>query len=138
MATRRRRWRRTPPIRSGEWDLHSCTCTVYRIYDRRGTLLYVGIAENLGRRIGEHLRTAPWSSQAASVEWDEYEDRHRAEEVEGESIGALKPLYNNQGNRHWDAKAIPLGPVPWRALPPAVRARHARATHRRLALGDRL
>lgn len=120
------------------WDLLAFTCYVYRVYDGRGILLYVGISENLGRRIGEHVTQSEWGGKARRVEWDEYLSRDVAEEVEADQIQALKPLYNKVSNNYWDAKAIPLGPVPWRALPPAVRGSHARAAGRRIALGDRL
>lgn len=123
---------------SGEWDLLGFTCCVYRVYDHRGILLYVGIADNLGRRIGQHLGQSEWGGRARRVEWDEYDCRETAEEVEAEQIQALKPLYNKVSNTYWDATAIPLGPVPVAALPPAVRARHAQGAARRIALGDRL
>ena len=76
---------------------------LYRMFDREGTLLYVGITNNFGRRWARHAATQPWypDVQRQTVDW--YPSREDAEREEVDAIKAEVPKYNTMHS-----------PVPWR------------------------
>lgn len=68
---------------------------LYRLYDASNRLLYIGIAENPGRRWDQHATTKPWWPQVAekTVEWRD--TREEAAAAEAEAIRTELPLFNN-------------------------------------------
>lgn len=87
---------------------------VYRAYCRCGDLLYVGVADDLFRRLHGHRRDgSPWEPDMVRLEYSIYRTRVEAERVERAEIRELHPLYNK-------THAIPrarLAFLPWpRAL----------------------
>lgn len=70
---------------------------LYRFYDRRERLLYVGISNDPWRRWREHVRTQPWypSVQHQAVTWYESEDLARAAETA--AIHDERPRFNIAG-----------------------------------------
>lgn len=72
--------------------------TVYRFYDRAGTLLYVGIT-GAGRARGEqHSRNAEWWPFVARQEVEHVSNRVIAERREKELIHQFRPPFNTQHN----------------------------------------
>lgn len=71
--------------------------TVYRAYDDAGTLLYVGCAVNVEKRMAQHRRTAAWYADMARTETVEYPSRGLALAAEAEAIRAEHPAYNVSG-----------------------------------------
>jgi predicted GIY-YIG superfamily endonuclease len=66
---------------------------VYRCYDAEGTLLYVGLSNNLVGRIAKHKRR-DWWPDVASLETVEYPDRESAQYAERDAIHHEKPVHN--------------------------------------------
>jgi predicted GIY-YIG superfamily endonuclease len=67
---------------------------VYRHYDRKGNLLYVGMTDDPHARLKAHRRDSQWVDQAATFtgEWfDSWMDAKWAETV---AIQTEKPLFN--------------------------------------------
>ena len=71
---------------------------VYRFYDTGDALLYIGIADKIGRRWDEHARSQLWwgEVQRQTVTW--YDHRSEAERVEVDAIRDEHPRYNVRGN----------------------------------------
>ena len=73
---------------------------LYRLFDSRGDLLYIGIAADPERRQKEHAGNKAWWPQVAvhSVEW--HDTRDLALAAEARAIQAERPRYNRQHNLH--------------------------------------
>lgn len=70
---------------------------VYEAYDDEGTLLYVGVAVDIDRRLAQHAATKNWWPMVCLVDAARYEDRTIALTVESHAILTRSPLYNVQG-----------------------------------------
>ena len=70
---------------------------LYRFYDAREELLYVGITDEPWRRWREHVRTKPWYPRVKhqAITW--YEDKAAAEAAEREAIRSECPRFNIAG-----------------------------------------
>ncbi|MFJ8852345.1 GIY-YIG nuclease family protein [Streptomyces sp. NPDC102437] len=67
---------------------------VYRCFAETGTLLYVGVAEDFGKRWREHAGLKPWWPEVARQTVDWYDSRDEALRVEKEAIQAERPAHN--------------------------------------------
>lgn len=67
---------------------------VYRLYDRRGLLLYTGITADLSSRFTKHRRKKPWWPDVAEARVETYPDRWLALAVEQSSIAHERPVHN--------------------------------------------
>jgi len=67
---------------------------VYRLFDADGKLLYVGVANNYGRRWEQHAAEKPWWPEIAreAVEW--HQDRPSALAAEAHAIMREQPRFN--------------------------------------------
>jgi predicted GIY-YIG superfamily endonuclease len=76
--------------------LASRRTAVYRLRDKEGRLLYVGITVNPNIRFGEHAAEKPWWSAvdmgATKIEW--YKNRALAKAAETKAIQTENPIYN--------------------------------------------
>jgi hypothetical protein len=73
---------------------------LYRHFNDKGVLLYVGIAHDGFARLREHGRQAPWFCQIAFVTLEHFATREEAEQAEHDAIVGENPLYNvSAGNR---------------------------------------
>lgn len=90
---------------------------LYRFYDERETLLYVGITCDPWRRWREHVRDKWWYPQVKhqAVTW--YESRPEAEVAEWWAIRREHPNFNIAGAVRPVADEVPASPAPL----PAVR-----------------
>lgn len=72
----------------------SARTALYRLYDARGDLLYVGITNNTHRRWGQHELCQPWWHlvRDTSVQW--FEDRGEVETAEVVAIETERPRFN--------------------------------------------
>lgn len=86
---------------------------LYRLYDATGALLYMGITQDLRKRMREHARSQPWWGDVATrtVTW--YESWPRAFHAETIAIAQEKPKHN-------------VAKRPWGELPPDRRPRRLR------------
>lgn len=67
---------------------------VYRFFDNRDELLYVGVTRDLGTRIAAHRRSSPWWAEAARAEVVFYDSMAAARAAEAAAIVAERPRYN--------------------------------------------
>ncbi len=118
----------TPPQPVLGGDLLPCIAGsyVYQAYGLDDLLLYVGVADNLYRRLGAHCATSPWYHKVQRITWQQFADREDAERAERETIRRLRPKYNVVYNDEV-LIARELGhsrrysPEDWRRLGQAVR-----------------
>lgn len=68
--------------------------TLYRAFAEDGTLLYVGIAGDPGRRFNEHALLSAWWTEAARLTLAHYPSRASAMSAELAAIRAERPVYN--------------------------------------------
>lgn len=73
------------------------TCTLYRAYDDRDRLLYVGISDGEFLRLAQHAASAPWTVYAVTIRLERFPLRSLAEAAEREAIATEDPVWNYQG-----------------------------------------
>jgi len=73
---------------------------VYRLFDDEGALLYVGIADHIGRRWDQHAVAQPWwpQVQRQTVTW--FPSRGDAADAEIQAIRSEHPVHNVRHNEH--------------------------------------
>jgi predicted GIY-YIG superfamily endonuclease len=80
---------------------------VYEAYDAFGNLLYVGITNNLKRRLKEHQSRAKWWNQQTEVRHTLYPSRDEAKEQESRVIANRSPVFNiAETDKHADAVRV--------------------------------
>lgn len=72
---------------------------LYRIYDRDGILLYVGISRSFGRRWSDESHEKPWWGDVQRMTVDWYPTRQEAEIAESRVIRSERPVHNVAHNR---------------------------------------
>ena len=75
-------------------DLQNSETFVYRAYNKMGTLIYVGITCDVGRRMSQHKAQKPWWGKVQKITIRKYDTRQEAERIERQSILRYKPKYN--------------------------------------------
>lgn len=70
---------------------------VYKAFNKRGDLLYVGITNNPKNRLREHKDDSIWWEDKDQMTWDMYETRGQAETAELLSIRTENPVFNITG-----------------------------------------
>jgi hypothetical protein len=71
--------------------------SLYRLYDRQGALLYVGISVSALRRLSEHSQDKSWWDEVVSITLVRYPDRRSAEAAELWVIANEVPVHNVTG-----------------------------------------
>jgi excisionase family DNA binding protein len=72
---------------------------VYRAYSQEGALLYVGMSDNVERRLEAHRSSkSEWVGRLAKVTVQPHPDRAAAAVAELEAIRSERPLYNVSGS----------------------------------------
>lgn len=89
-------------------DMHA----VYRMYDERGHLLYVGVTGDLGQRLGEHS-VKRWFPLVETVRLEWFPHRAAAAIAEKRAIIAEHPRYNKAGMK---PPKLPPRPEPSRPV----------------------
>lgn len=72
---------------------------LYRFFGAGGTLLYIGITNEIPRRLKQHSGDKPWWLGVSSITVEHYPSREAVLEAERRAIITEKPLYNDQHNR---------------------------------------
>lgn len=67
---------------------------IYRVYDRRGRLLYIGCTTSVSTRLAYHRTGADWWPRARDWRVRLYPSIERAQAVEARAIRRLKPEFN--------------------------------------------
>lgn len=70
---------------------------LYVCRDRSNSAVYVGITEDMAKRMRNHQEKS-WWTEVAWVETTPFDSRGEAVDAEKEAIGNLKPKYNRQHN----------------------------------------
>lgn len=73
--------------------------SLYRLFDDKHHLLYVGISASAIARLSQHISEKPWASEIAHVSVEHYETRAEAAEAEREAIRLERPRHNVVHNR---------------------------------------
>ncbi len=68
---------------------------VYRMLDREGRVLYIGVTGHVGQRFGDHAMKR-WFPLVATITLEWYPDKDAAVQAEREAILAERPPYNSQ------------------------------------------
>lgn len=71
---------------------------LYRYFDDKDRLLYIGISSSLGGRHKTHIGSSHWMELTARSEVVRYPSRAKAEDAEREAIKTEQPLFNKQHN----------------------------------------
>lgn len=72
------------------------TVNLYRHFNAKRVLLYVGISLSAVYRLSQH-RASPWANEIAHVEIENFPSREEALEAENRALKNEKPLYNVVG-----------------------------------------
>jgi predicted GIY-YIG superfamily endonuclease len=77
---------------------------LYRLFDARGALLYVGVTGDPTRRFRDHRTKKDWWQEVArhSVEW--FESEWRALQAEVQAIATEAPRHNIRSTEEWKAR----------------------------------
>lgn len=78
---------------------------LYRVFDAAGTLLYVGISDDVSARFDGHRRTALWFGHMDRITLKTYPGRTAAEKAERRAIERERPLFNVDHNNQVGRKA---------------------------------
>jgi len=73
---------------------------LYRFYDTKGALLYVGITADLKQRFRGHAAVQPWWHEVAACRVEFLPDREALVVAERDAIYREQPRYNQRG-RVW-------------------------------------
>lgn len=73
------------------------TTYLYRIYTADHELLYIGITDNITRRLGDHSKQQPWWATAHHYQLDAHPTRFAAETAERQTIRDEHPQHNIVG-----------------------------------------
>ena len=80
---------------------------LYRYYDKRKKLLYVGITNDFKRRDSEH-KSKRWYKYATNVKLVKYKTRDKALQAEEKAIKSEKPICNKVYNKNMRFKEYKL------------------------------
>jgi predicted GIY-YIG superfamily endonuclease len=67
---------------------------LYRAFDAKGQLLYVGITMNPGSRFAQHSEKKPWWVDVADIRVEQFASRDEVLTAEREAIKSELPLHN--------------------------------------------
>ncbi len=70
---------------------------LYRLFDRRGGLMYVGITCGPGRRFTQHHRSQVWWEWVVGCTFEHYDTREEAMAAELAAIANEEPAFNVAG-----------------------------------------
>jgi predicted GIY-YIG superfamily endonuclease len=67
---------------------------LYRMFNRDGDLLYVGLTNNPKNRFKTHSKTQEWWREVATISVQTFDSRNQLAAAESQAIKDEKPLYN--------------------------------------------
>lgn len=83
-------------------------CELYRHFDSKGRLLYVGISLSTAHRLAGHRKASPWFNSIAWIEVERFATREEALNAELQAIRTEWPIWNKAGKVVSSAKQHPL------------------------------
>lgn len=72
---------------------------LYRHYDVEGSLLYIGITNNIAKRTRDHACKSSWFSNVTFIGLEHYRLRKSAVKAEMIAIRSEQPIHNKQHSR---------------------------------------
>ena len=96
---------------------------VYRLYDAKGALLYVGRSQRAAARLVMHRKLQPWAARIARMETELFKNRKAAERAERAANRGEFPLFNKYATGHRTYKPGELDATITIRIPAAVKAR---------------
>ncbi len=81
---------------------------VYRHFDEKGELLYIGVTKNIDRRNSEHKWLSDWFFKVKNITVQEYDCLYEAQKAEALAIASENPIVNGTkkiGGKTWRFKA---------------------------------
>ena len=75
---------------------------LYRFFDKKDQLLYVGISNNWTQRLNQHYKNSDFFSQVSYLTFTHYASRHEVEAAEKIAIETESPIYNKALNPNWE------------------------------------
>lgn len=84
---------------------------LYRLHGAQGELLYVGITNDLERRLKQHSERQPWWHQVDNITYETFGSREAAVAAEARAIWYQAPVYNVIGQKptllpHWKIRIV--------------------------------
>ncbi len=67
---------------------------LYRVFDQKDQLLYIGISKTVLARMAQHFATKDWIPNDGYIKWSTYPTRLAAQEAERQAITNEKPKWN--------------------------------------------
>jgi len=93
------------------------SCDLYRLYDVKGQLLYVGISWSAMSRLAQHKNEKRWWKTVARVDIEHFATRKQAIQAESAAIKNEQPVHNIAGRGSfldgievWESQRRPGGP----------------------------
>ena len=101
---------------------------LYRHFDAKGQLLYVGISLSTVKRLGEHRCDSGWTKKITTITIERFKTRRLALDAERAAVQREHPLHNVTGKlrgyRHGGSTEVPR--QAWRVAVDAVMAEHCK------------
>lgn len=69
-------------------------CDLYRCFDEKGCLLYVGASYHAILRFAQHISSSCWSEDVATITIEKFDSRKAAFDAERAAIQSEGPKYN--------------------------------------------
>lgn len=69
---------------------------LYRAFDAKGALIYVGVSLSVLQRLSQHRITAGWFGEVDTIKIERFASKGEAEAAEREAIAVDRPKYNIQ------------------------------------------
>ena len=73
---------------------------LYRHFGANGELLYIGVTNNVQRRVKDHIKKSDWFCVVRNITMELFESREDALDAEKEAIIKENPKYNILHSRH--------------------------------------
>ena len=67
---------------------------LYRFFDDKDQLLYIGISKTVLARMAQHFQTKDWIPDTGYLKWSSFDERWQAEIAERRAIVVEKPIWN--------------------------------------------
>lgn len=90
-------------------EIQTMTHDLYRHFDAKGNLLYVGVSLSAVQRLQQHKNQANWYNDVARIQVEKFPSRPAVLRAERIAIRKEKPLYNISGTPNHQASASTPG-----------------------------
>jgi len=78
------------------------THILYRMWDAKEELIYIGISRSAMVRLSQHQQTKEWAAEVHNITLEYFDSRELCKLAETKAIKSEKPKYNIVHNQNWD------------------------------------